>query len=447
MANERAPGRKVENAVTKRGEQLYRKAFALSQAGRRVEAGRYLREAAATGHGPAAYTLATRLFPETGEDGAKEVRLLLETAERAGLAPAAHLLAVMDAHGLGLAVPVPAKGLARIAGWAKNEDPVAMRQLALLALLEDEKCAGATILLARAAQLGDVPALLALARARAQGNETARRISLPPLAEKLRTGLARLGHPGIALLANDARDAEDDTGPLKIERQELVAIVESITALAGRALEIPPEPPRAPDERHVGEGGYHVLQWRNCWSQLACDHVMAIAAPAMRPSMVMDPRDGRMKPHPYRRSLNASLFPWHQDLVSVALEARLAALAGRPPEHGEMLSVLCYHPGGEYRPHLDALTAGEGRSGEELARNGQRTHTVLIRLSESFEGGETAFPKAGLRLAAGVGDALLFRNTDETGRPDPLSLHAGMPVQSGVKWMATKWIRERRYRW
>ncbi len=433
--------------MTEKGEQLYRRAFALSQAGRRSEAEQYLRTAAAAGHGPAAYTLATRLFQERGQDGACEVRALLERAERARAAPAAHLLAVMDARGLGRPEPAPAEGLARLARWAKDEDPCAMRQLAMLMLLEDEECREAVTLLVHAARRGDVPARLVLARLRAEGSETARGAPLPPLAPKLRAGLVRLGHPCAILLEEDEGAREDREPPSQIDRGTLSELVARLTARAGKALETRPEPPRPPDLRHVGKGGYEVLQWRKCWSRLACDHVMAIAAPAMRPSLVLDPRDGRMKPHPYRRSLNASLFPWDQDLVAVALETRLAALAGRSADHGEMLSVLCYHPGGEYRPHLDALTADDGRSGEELARSGQRTHTVLIRLSEDFEGGETEFPKAGLRLAAGPGDALLFTNTDRSGRPEPLSLHAGMPVRRGVKWMATKWIRERRYRW
>jgi prolyl 4-hydroxylase len=40
-----------------------------------------------------------------------------------------------------------------------------------------------------------------------------------------------------------------------------------------------------------------------------------------------------------------------------------------------------------------------------------------------------------------VGDALLFRNADADGRPDPLALHSGLPVTRGVKYLASRWIR------
>ena len=45
-----------------------------------------------------------------------------------------------------------------------------------------------------------------------------------------------------------------------------------------------------------------------------------------------------------------------------------------------------------------------------------------------------------------MGRAVAFRNTDDAGRPDPDSLHAGTPVLAGEKWLATLWFRERRYR-
>jgi hypothetical protein len=41
---------------------------------------------------------------------------------------------------------------------------------------------------------------------------------------------------------------------------------------------------------------------------------------------------------------------------------------------------------------------------------------------------------------------VVFDNLFADGRPDPDSLHAGTPVERGEKWLATLWIRQRRYR-
>jgi hypothetical protein len=47
---------------------------------------------------------------------------------------------------------------------------------------------------------------------------------------------------------------------------------------------------------------------------------------------------------------------------------------------------------------------------------------------------EDAFQQGGARA----------RHAD--GRPDPDTLHAGVPVERGEKWLATLWLRQRRYR-
>ena len=39
--------------------------------------------------------------------------------------------------------------------------------------------------------------------------------------------------------------------------------------------------------------------------------------------------------------------------------------------------------------------------------------------------------------------SIAFRNLTADGRPDPDSLHAGLPVARGEKWLATLWLRQR----
>jgi prolyl 4-hydroxylase len=40
---------------------------------------------------------------------------------------------------------------------------------------------------------------------------------------------------------------------------------------------------------------------------------------------------------------------------------------------------------------------------------------------------------------------LMFENVAADGRPDRRSRHAGRPVLSGTKWLATRWIRSAPY--
>ena len=102
---------------------------------------------------------------------------------------------------------------------------------------------------------------------------------------------------------------------------------------------------------------------------------------------------------------------------------------------GEPLQILRYRPGQEFKPHRDCT--------EDVAN--QRILTMLIYLNEDYSGGETFFLKTGLKVRGRRGDALLFRNADDNGAPDMDTLHAGLPVQSGEKYLASRWIWRRRF--
>ena len=102
---------------------------------------------------------------------------------------------------------------------------------------------------------------------------------------------------------------------------------------------------------------------------------------------------------------------------------------------GEPLQVLRYRPGQEYRPHFDAIANDDN----------QRVMTFLVYLNDDYEGGETEFLSTGLKVRGRKGDGLLFRNADISGAPDPSSQHAGLPVTAGEKYLASRWIRERRF--
>jgi prolyl 4-hydroxylase len=174
---------------------------------------------------------------------------------------------------------------------------------------------------------------------------------------------------------------------------------------------------------------------RNFMTEAECDYLKAAAEPSLQPSVVVDPASRQLVPHPIRKSEGAVFGVYAEDLVVNALNRRMAALSGTRPEQGEPLQLLRYRPGGEYKAHLDALPAEPN----------QRVLTVLVYLSDDYEGGETSFPKSGLSFRGRAGDALLFRNAGPDGRPDPLSLHAGMPVTKGAKYLASRWIRAERF--
>ena len=175
-----------------------------------------------------------------------------------------------------------------------------------------------------------------------------------------------------------------------------------------------------------------------------CRLLIAASRASLKASLTVHPETGLPIAMPLRTSSDAAIDPVMEDLALRMVQLRMAAAAGVELVHAEHLTVLRYAPGQEYRPHRDYMPP------ESIERDrphaGNRFRTICVYLNTVEEGGETEFPLASLRLSPRAGRAVVFDNLDAQGRPDPDSLHAGLPVRSGEKWLATLWLRQRPYR-
>ncbi|HUG46002.1 MAG TPA: 2OG-Fe(II) oxygenase [Sphingomicrobium sp.] len=133
----------------------------------------------------------------------------------------------------------------------------------------------------------------------------------------------------------------------------------------------------------------------------------------------------------------------HMDVVLEVLRARIASATRLPVPIFEPTQVLHYAVGEQFRPHHDFLDPGALGFAEQLRQFGQRIATVILYLNADYTGGETVFPKVGIRYRGDAGDALFFANVDRAGNPDPLTMHAGTPPSAGQKWIISQWIRDR----
>jgi prolyl 4-hydroxylase len=164
-----------------------------------------------------------------------------------------------------------------------------------------------------------------------------------------------------------------------------------------------------------------------------CDYLLSSAEGDYQPSFVHD-STGQLVRDTIRTSDGSTLHWMVEDPAVHALNRRLAAVSGTGYDQGEALQILRYRPGQQYRSHLDFVRTDEN----------VRIKTALVYLNEGYEGGETFFVKAGFKLKGRKGDAVVFRNALSDRRPDPMSEHAGLPVTKGVKYLGSRWIRERR---
>ncbi len=131
------------------------------------------------------------------------------------------------------------------------------------------------------------------------------------------------------------------------------------------------------------------------------------------------------------------------DIVLALLRARLATAAGVEARFFEVAKLLHYEPGQQFAPHCDFQEPATPALRQEIQRHGQRIATALVYLNDDYEGGETEFPRIGLRYRGALGDALLFDNVRPSGELDYDTLHAGLPPTRGVKWLYSQWMRDR----
>jgi prolyl 4-hydroxylase len=178
---------------------------------------------------------------------------------------------------------------------------------------------------------------------------------------------------------------------------------------------------------------------------LVLDTVINLAAPLVQRSQIVDARTGEMRADPMRTSSHVTLGPRQHDHVLEALERCISHISGLPALNGEFLQILRYRPGEEFRPHVDYFNEGGAGAYQSLADGGQRAQTVLIYLNDDYTGGSTCFPRLQLDIKGRRGDMLHFHNLGADGLGHRDSLHAGMPVMAGEKWLLSQWIRSERY--
>ncbi len=188
-----------------------------------------------------------------------------------------------------------------------------------------------------------------------------------------------------------------------------------------------------------------ILLLQNLLDGTECDALVALARDRLHRSPVVNPDTGEENLIDARTSMGA-MFQVGEHALIERIEARIAAVTGLPVDHGEGLQILNYKPGGEYQPHFDFFNPQRAGEARQLRVGGQRVATLVIYLNSPPAGGATAFPRLGLEVAPVKGNAVFFRYKHPDGSLDERTLHAGLPVESGEKWIATKWLREHPYR-
>lgn len=147
-------------------------------------------------------------------------------------------------------------------------------------------------------------------------------------------------------------------------------------------------------------------------------------------------------------SIRKSKTAWllNTDPVVSTIIRRVCAMTNIPFENAEKMQVVQYDADEYYNEHHDSCCDDRIECVEFEKNGGQRKVTMLIYLSDDFEGGSTRFINLDQEYKPPKFSGLLFHSLQKDGnKGHPLALHAGLPVKSGRKYIANVWLREREY--
>ena len=171
------------------------------------------------------------------------------------------------------------------------------------------------------------------------------------------------------------------------------------------------------------------------------EYIMKTAAPKFEDSETVEGKDTTI-----RKSQTAWLDK--DDPIIQKIIQRVCDITGHPFKNAESMQVVKYGKNGFYNPHHDSCCdQAEACMKFERKDGGQRVITMLIYLTDDFEGGTTKFPNLDKEFKPPKNGAILFHPLEKNGkRCHPYALHGGMPVTKGEKYVCNVWIRERPFR-
>ncbi len=245
-------------------------------------------------------------------------------------------------------------------------------------------------------------------------------------------------------LREQLASAHDDVTANRIGEQLLSSLnqLEEETSCASLFANIVPSRPTSASSRTVSESP-QVIVIDNALDIVDCAYLIHLVSAEL--ALPESYRTG----HAYADALlftgqGLDMLQAESNLVSARFMHDIADRMGVSVSQFEPGSIIRYQHEEKYEPHIDAFNEAQLQHNEQVLGDpgGQRTHTVLGCLLAPEVGGQTEYPAAGLKLSWQDGQGLVHRNVTEDGAADPKSLHSGLPVVQGEKWLMRHAIRE-----
>ena len=172
-----------------------------------------------------------------------------------------------------------------------------------------------------------------------------------------------------------------------------------------------------------------------------CSELIALIDRDRRPSTLADPNGDNY----FRTSETCDLEPGEPAVTE--LERRLLEINGIDPAYGEPVQGQRYEVGQEFKAHTDFFEP-DGQDFEKYCTvAGQRTWTFMAYLNDVDAGGATRFKLIDKMFQPRRGMLVGWNNRRLDGSLNHDTLHHAMKVRKGLKYVITKWYRERPWGW
>ncbi len=201
---------------------------------------------------------------------------------------------------------------------------------------------------------------------------------------------------------------------------------------------------KRPGIRRVKNDALQIYTWSNFLDPDACAALMAlIDANARRSTVANDKREGPREYQDVRRTSKSCDLVFSMAPVVKIVDRKIADAIGFDLSHSDPIQAQKYDIGEEFQPHHDYFEPGTVAFDNFCRDKGQRTWTFMIYLNDVEKGGGTVFPAINRTFKPKAGTAVIWNNLLPEGAVNPSTLHGGAPVKTGVKYIITKWFRER----
>jgi prolyl 4-hydroxylase len=183
---------------------------------------------------------------------------------------------------------------------------------------------------------------------------------------------------------------------------------------------------------------YIIEEIPNFLTKEECDQIIRMSANKLSDSKVYKETD--VSDHTVRISNQCWLKNTDDDLIK-NISHRIAIKTNTDINLQEDAQVVKYDQNGFYKPHYDACDRRVCDYCDRMNTDmGPRYITFIIYLNDSFDGGETYFKNIDTKIIPEIGKGLIFYNINMEGDILEKSLHGGLKVNNGEKWIINKWI-------